>query len=121
KPSVPAAIPPPLPDFAKLSPTSPPPPVPATPAYSTPPINWESVLGVKLFAWIGGFALFLGVVFFVKYAFENDLITPGMRILSGASIGIVLVIVALLPGIRRYRVPAQSVCTTGILILYADI
>ena len=121
KSSAPAAIPPPLPDFAKLSP-APPPPVPAmTPARPTPPINWESVLGVKLFAWIGGFALFLGVVFWVKYAFENNLITPGMRILSGAVIGIVLVIVALLPGVRRYRVPAQSVCATGILILYADI
>ncbi|MEY2538246.1 MAG: hypothetical protein QOG67_1986 [Verrucomicrobiota bacterium] len=117
-----AAIPPPLPDFAKLSAVPPPPPVPAaTRARSTPPINWESVLGVKLFAWIGGLALFLGVVFWVKYAFENNLITPGMRTLSGAVIGIVLVIVALLPGVRRYRVPAQSVCTTGILILYADI
>ena len=31
-------------------------------------------MGVKLFAWLGGLALFFGVVFFVKYAFEHDLI-----------------------------------------------
>ena len=27
-----------------------------------PSVNWESILGVKLFAWVGGLALFLGVV-----------------------------------------------------------
>ena len=31
-----------------------------------PPINWEQFMGAKLFAWIGGFALFLGIAFFVK-------------------------------------------------------
>ena len=37
-------------------------------------------MGVKLFAWIGGFALFLGVAFFVKYSFDNNLISPEVRI-----------------------------------------
>jgi uncharacterized membrane protein len=119
------ATPPPLPAF--LQP-------PAAPAAAPPikdfqpvirqqdvTINWESILGVKLFAWIGGLALFLGVVFFVKYAFENNWITPTMRIVAGAIIGIALVLVGILPAVRRYRVPAQSLCATGILILYADI
>src|SRR5262249_29710795 len=83
--------------------------------------NWESILGVKLFAWIGGFALFLGVVFFVKYAFDNNWITPGMRIISGALVGAGLIGVSLLPPVRRYRIPAQSISATGILILYADV
>jgi uncharacterized membrane protein len=114
------AIPPPLPAFLK-----PPPPVP--PAVKVPepeavsPVNWESIFGVKLFAWVGGFALFLGVVFFVKYAFENNLITPLMRIIGGGIVGTLLVGASLFPGVRRYRVPAQSVCTTGLLILYADV
>jgi len=42
-----------------------------------PPINWEQFMGAKLFAWIGGLALFLGVAFFVKYSFEHNLISPG--------------------------------------------
>ena len=46
-----ASIPPPLP------PPLPPAPPPAT------PFNWEAFMGVKLFAWLGGLALFLGVVF----------------------------------------------------------
>ena len=42
------------------------PPVPALPAVPPrPAINWEMFMGVKLFAWIGGLALFLGVAFFV--------------------------------------------------------
>jgi uncharacterized membrane protein len=117
-----SAIPPPLPEFVKSAPVST--PVPLVPRPSVPPsvvIDWESILGVKLFAWIGGFALFLGVVFFIKYAFENNWITAGMRIVAGAIIGTLLVVVSLVRWIRRYRIPAQSLCVTGILILYADI
>jgi uncharacterized membrane protein len=33
-------------------------------------------MGVKGFAWVGGFALFLGVAFFVKYSFDNNLVPP---------------------------------------------
>src|SRR6266480_3740907 len=41
------------------------------PQPSLPAINWEQFMGAKLFAWIGGLALFLGVAFFVKYSFEH--------------------------------------------------
>jgi uncharacterized membrane protein len=113
-------LPPPLSNFVK------PPPIPLSSPKITewspaPSLNWESILGVKLFAWIGGLALFLGVVFFVKYAFENNWITPLMRVVAGALVGAALIIVSLLPAVRRYRVPAQSLCVTGILILYADV
>jgi uncharacterized membrane protein len=114
-------IPPPLPAFLQQPPPT---PAPSTPPIATtlpPAINWESILGVKLFAWIGGLALFLGVVFFVKYAFDNNLITPLMRIVAGAVIGVLLILIALIPAVRRYRVSAQSLCATGVLILYADI
>lgn len=97
-------------------------PLPPAAVTSPPrrPVNLESVFGVKLFAWIGGFAFFLGSVLFVKYAFENNLITPGMRIVIGTIGGIVLVVAGALTA-KRYRVPAQSLCATGILVLYADI
>src|SRR5947209_10278278 len=67
------AIPPPLPAFLKPPQAEPATTAPPSPRSILPPstaaVDWESILGVKLFAWIGGFALFLGVVFFVKYAF----------------------------------------------------
>jgi uncharacterized membrane protein len=119
-PSPKRAVPPPLPDFLR------PPPAPtlsSIPVARPVPrsINWESILGVKLFAWIGGLALFLGVVFFVKYAFENNWVTPLMRIVGGAIVGVGLVTLSVIPAVRRYRVPAQSLGATGILILYADV
>jgi len=104
-----ASIPPPLP------PPLPPAPPPAT------PFNWEAFMGVKLFAWLGGLALFLGVVFMVKYSFENNLITPLGRILIGGTVGLALVATGWGLARGRYRVTAQSLCATGIVILYADL
>lgn len=115
-----SVAPPPLPAFLKPPPLT----VPAEPRAVTQPtpapFNWESVLGVKFFAWIGGFAFFLGIVFFVKYAFENNLVTPGMRVVIGTVVGAALIIIGALPGVRRYRIPAHSLCATGVLILYAN-
>ncbi|MDQ3626743.1 MAG: DUF2339 domain-containing protein, partial [Verrucomicrobiota bacterium] len=105
-----AAVPPPLP-------TPLPPPSPRKPA--VPAIDWEAFMGVKLFAWLGGFALFLGVVFLVKYSFENNLITPFMRVVLGAFIGLGLIGAGWFTAQRNYRVPGQSLCATGVLVLYA--
>src|SRR5450755_228854 len=124
----PATTPPPLPVPARAAapPTTPPPVVAAPPMPKPVPkpraaIDWESFLGVKLFAWIGGFVLFLGVVFLVKYSFENNLLTPTMRVILGALIGAALVGAGWFTAQRNYRVPGQSLCATGVVILYADI
>src|SRR5690349_12835458 len=99
-----AAVPPPLPTYVTKPQTATAPPttrasVPVEPHHA---FNWESILGVKLFAWIGGFAFFLGIVFFVKYSFERNWVTPSMRITTGAIIGVVLIAISLLPRVRRY-------------------
>ncbi|MDB6172881.1 MAG: hypothetical protein JWL59_2192 [Chthoniobacteraceae bacterium] len=83
-------------------------------------INWEQFMGAKLFAWIGGLALFLGIVFFVKYSFERNLISPKMRV----GIGFVTGLGLLAGGIRMrrravYSVTSQTLCATGIVVLYA--
>ena len=117
----PEAVPPPLPPMPVQTATLPPVSSPVVRQTPRPAINWEMFVGVRLFAWIGGFALFLGVVFFVKYAFENNLISPRIRILAGALVGIGLVIAGLLPALRKFRVPAQSIIATGLLICYADL
>ena len=64
----PVATPPPLPmaalSVARAPASSPSVPMPARkPARAA--IDWEAFMGVKLFAWLGGFVLFLGVVFLV--------------------------------------------------------
>jgi len=111
--SVPRSSPPPLPQV-KPPPLAPPPRV-------AKPIDWEAILGVKLFAWIGGFILFLGIVFLVKYSFENNLITPAMRVAIGTALGLALIAIGWLTATRRYRVSGQSLCATGVLVLYGNI
>src|SRR6266516_4189958 len=127
------AIPPPLPITApaavrEASKESEPPPIPeelidakerqaAIPI--RPPINWEQFMGAKLFAWIGGLALFLGVAFFVKYSFEHNLIPPELQIAIGFTIGVSLVTGGLLLKRKENAVTAQTLCATGTLVLYA--
>src|SRR5438132_415900 len=105
-----------------------PPPIPKTFIEATvpkitkpakPPINWEQFMGAKLFAWIGGLALFLGVAFFVKYSFEHNLISPEMRVAIGFVVGAGLIIGGLLLKRKENAVTAQTLCATGILVLYA--
>src|SRR5207248_2579396 len=127
------AIPPPLPvttaaAVREASKDSEPPPIPqelidakarqaAIPI--RPPIDWEQFMGAKLFAWIGGLALFLGVAFFVKYSFEHNLIPPELRVALGFLSGIALVVGGVALKRKENVVTAQTLCATGILILYA--
>ena len=119
QPAIPAPVPP---KMTPLKPSMPKPPTPLPPPPPPrPPIDWEAFFGVKLFAWIGGFVLFLGIVFLVKYSFENNLITPAMRVAIGTVLGIGLIVTGWLTATRRYRVSGQSLCATGVLVLYGNI
>src|SRR5439155_3251509 len=112
----PLSVPPPLPEevlAAATSATS-----PAAPQPSLPAINWEQFMGAKLFAWTGGLALFLGVAFFVKYSFEHNLIPPELRVAIGFVVGLALVAGGLALKRKENVVTAQTLCATGILILY---
>jgi len=82
-------------------------------------IDWEQFMGAKMFAWVGGFALFLGVAFFVKYSFERNLIPPELRVAIGFLAGIALVGGGVLLKRKENVITAQTLCATGILILYA--
>jgi uncharacterized membrane protein len=123
----PTSVPPPLPQevitaaTSVSSPAPPQPPIAEQPAAkpSLPAINWEQFMGAKLFAWIGGLALFLGVAFFVKYSFEHNLISPELRVAIGFAVGLVLVVGGLALKRKENMVTAQTLCATGILILYA--
>lgn len=92
----------------------------AEPAPEEPRFSLELFTGTRLFAWLGGLALFLAICYFVKYSIERDLIPPAMRI------GIAyLSCVGLLGGgvwFNRkdaFTVLGQTLCATGIVGLYA--
>jgi uncharacterized membrane protein len=93
---------------------------PPAPAPVRPAINWEQFMGAKLFAWIGGLALFLGVGFFVKYSFDHNLIPPEMRVAIGFIIGIGLLIGGVAVKKKELAVTAETLSGTGVLILYVS-
>ncbi len=80
--------------------------------------EWEALIGGKLLNRIGAFALILGVGFFLKYAFDNNLISEPIRVLIGFAIGAGL----LLGGGRFHQkgltIFAQGLTGAGIAILY---
>jgi hypothetical protein len=99
-------------------PPSPPRPTPPKPP-ELPKLNLEQFMGAKLFAWVGGLAMFLGILFFVKLSFERGWISPGMRVAIGFLIGVALLVGGVLTHRRRqYVVLGQTLCATGIVALY---
>src|ERR1700722_20906832 len=95
------------------------PPAFKPPPTATPKINWEQFVGVKGFAWVGGLALFLGVVFFVKYSFDNNLVPPVLRVTIGFLVGLGLLVGGLAMSRKQFPVLSQTLCATGVVILYS--
>jgi Predicted membrane protein (DUF2339) len=93
--------------------------MPATPPKAVPAINWEQFMGVKLLAWVGGLAAFLAVAFFVKYSFDNNLISPEVRMAIGFVAGLGALVGGVVLSRKQYAVLGQTLCGTGVVILYA--
>lgn len=82
-------------------------------------VDWEQFTGIKLFAWLGGFALFIGAIFFVKYSIDNNLIPPELRLVIGALIGLMMIISSLFIDRERYDTTVHTMAAGGIAVLYA--
>jgi uncharacterized membrane protein len=106
----------PLPTFIEAPPQE---PAPISSLKTKPPVNWEQFMGVKGFAWVGGFALFLGVAFFVKYSFDNNLVPPQLRVAIGFLAGLGLLVGGVMMSRRNFPTLSQTLCATGVVILYA--
>lgn len=92
---------------------------PARPPEIARRISLEQFMGAKLFAWVGGLALFLGIIFFVKLSIDRGWISPELRTAIGFIIGGGLVGGGFLLNRReRYSTLAQTLCATGSVILY---
>ena len=107
-----------------------PPPPTELPAPSEPQMGFEERLGTQWTVWIGGVALALGGFFLVRYSIEQGWFGPGMRIVLGALLALVLI--ALGEWARRKEnlsdvgsVPAAHIpsilTAVGTAIAYADV
>lgn len=65
---------------------------PDMPVSAPPPApDMEQTLASRWFVWIGGIAIAIGGLLFVKYAYDNGLISPTLQIVLGLIVGLVLV------------------------------
>lgn len=67
------------------------PPEPLTKKPPAPKQDMEQALASRWFVWIGGVAIAIGGLLFVKYAYDNGLISPPLQIFLGLLLGAVLV------------------------------
>jgi hypothetical protein len=126
--SPPAPVP--VPVVAKAPPPPPPPRRDAAPPAAVdggttraakPKFDWEALIGVKLFSWIGGIALVLAAIFFLSYSVQHGWIKPWLRASIGLATGTALIAVCEMRIARGYKWTADALDGAGIAILYATL
>lgn len=100
------------------SPKNPPSHTPASVPVSKPMFE---ITAAKLFSWIGGFMLFLGCVWGIKYIVENNLLSPALRIVLSTGAGIVLTGCGYAIKNAKYRVTSHTLLGSGVAIIYTAI
>jgi uncharacterized membrane protein len=98
-----------------------PPPRPSPPSAPEPPapsFDWESLLGVRGAAWVGGIAFVIAAVLFAKWAIDAGLITPELRIAILLGTGLAMLITAEMKMRGGYTTTANAVSGAGIAVLY---
>ena len=103
------------PDMA--APPPPPPPSPAPAAAAA--FDWESLIGVKLFAGIAGVALVLAAVFFLRYSIDQGWLQPPVRVAIGVIVAVALLVLCELKSAREYPATANALDGAAIAILFA--
>ncbi len=108
-------------------PSTPPPPVgvAATPPPLAPPLerlDLEQRIGARWTTWVGVLAILFAVSFFLRWAFENNLIGPEVRVILGLLAGVVLLAGGLLLH-RRRDLPylSEGLAGGGLGILYLSL
>lgn len=96
-------------------------PTPASMPASTAPIATERptefAIGSRWFLVAGALAVLLGIGFFFRYAFENNLISEPLRVLLGGAVGVVFIGLGLWLK-ERFRTYGLSLVGVGLGALY---
>ncbi len=103
---------------------------PVAPLARPPEIGFEERFGTRWVVWVGGVALALGGIFLVRYSIQEGLIGPGVRIMLGALLALVLVAagewtrrkenLSGLPGLPTAHIPG-ILTAAGTTVAYATV
>ncbi|MDJ0838367.1 MAG: DUF2339 domain-containing protein [Acidobacteriota bacterium] len=96
-------------------------PVAKTPSKPGFELDWESWLGIRGAAVLGGVVLVLATVYLFRYSIEKGWITPGLRVISGLTGGIGAIIGAEALRRRDFPWPAAGLAGAGIAALYVSL
>jgi uncharacterized membrane protein len=88
-------------------------------AGESPPVDWESVVGVKLFSWVAGIFLTIGAIFFLRYSIDRGWLSEPVQMAIGIGVGSSLLVLCELRAARRYAVTANALDAAGLAILFA--
>jgi len=126
--ATPPAVPPPSAPAAELPPPvpeTPRPPTPLPPRREAPPppppgpsFDWESLLGLKGAAWLGGITIVIAGLLFAKLAYDAGYFTPPLRFLALLGLGLFGLVWAELSLRRGYSTTANAVSGAAIAVLY---
>lgn len=102
-------------------PPLPPPPPPSAPATSFfDNIDWENIVGVKLFSAIAGIALALAGVFFLKFSIDHGWLQPPIRVALGIITGVALLALCEQKFARQYPATANALDAAALAILFGS-
>lgn len=90
-------------------------------AAAAKPRDLESLIGGSVFSWAGILAAVFAVAFGLKYAFDNNWISPSVRVALGALVGLALLAVGERLRRRGMRPYAYVLSGGGVLILYLSV
>ena len=83
--------------------------------------EWEALIGGRVLNRIGAVALIIAVGLFLKYAFDQRLISETLRVLIGGLAGILALAGAYRARAKGFEIFAQGLVGAGIAILYLSV
>jgi uncharacterized membrane protein len=89
------------------------------PAALVEKVDWEQIVGVKLFSAVAAIALVLAAVFFLRYSLDRGWLAPAVRVAIGFVVGTALLVVCELRAAHRYRITANALDAAAVAILFS--
>jgi uncharacterized membrane protein len=102
----------------RVPPRDPPAPPPPSSPPTKPEFDWESLVGLRGAAWLGGITLVIAAVLLVKMAYDAGVFTPELRIATLIASGVACLAGAEFRLRRGFQTTANAVSGAGIAILY---